>query len=261
MIKTEVDPGNVLGRQFTELERRNLPFAARQAVNATAFATREEWSRVMPRVFDRPTSLTLRAVLYKKATAQVSSAEIFIRDEAFKGAPPARYLAAQVSGGSRAMKSFEKRLQQAGYLPAGMFAVPGKGAPQDAFGNVPAKVVQQVLSQLGARSDQYQNETDTSRKRRRRRGGSDFFAVKSKRGNLLPGVYRRREMAAGDAARRAIGASSRIDSIFIFVSKVGYRARYDIFGLAERIYGRLFPFHFDRELEKAVNTSKYRGRG
>ncbi len=253
MIKTEVDPGNVLSRDFTELERKNLPFATLQAVNATAFATREEWKRVMPRVFDRPTALTLNAVLYKKATRGTLAAEVFIRDEAFKGVPPSRYLQAQVSGGTRALKGFEKRLQAAGHLPAGMFAVPGRGVQLDSSGNIPRGVVTAVLSGLSAQQDKYQNVSEDSTRRRRARRkarGGEYFALSRRRGKLSPGVYERIKTGFGTAVR----------SVFAFVSRANYRERYDIFGLAERTYGRLFPFHFERELEKAVSTSKFRGK-
>ena len=260
LIRIEVDADNVLARQFTELERQNLPFAVVQACNATAFEMRNRWAQTAGRVFDRPTALTVRASQYEKATKQKPYAVVKLRDEALNGTPPARYLLPQVEGGGRRTKGMEKLLQAKGAMPAGMFAVPGKGAQLDGYGNIKRSQVNQILSQLQARNDPLQNETEVSRRRRRRRGVADFFALKSKKGNLLPGIYQRREMAAGDAARRAIGATSRISSIFIFVRSVAYRKRYDIFGLAQRTWDKLMPFYFNRELQKALDTSKYRGR-
>jgi hypothetical protein len=262
VIRVDVDPGNVLQRGFTELEQRNLPFAVRQAVNQTAFAVRQRWMEVMPRIFDRPTALTLRAVLYRKATSARAGAEIYIRDEAYKGTPPAKYLQAQVEGGPRRLKGVEKRLQASGHMPHGMFAVPGKGVKLDAHGNIPGSQVNQILSQLGARFDPLQNETEKSRDRRRRRQAKqragDYFAVgprlrgKGKaRGHLPPGVYQRLSTGFGGALR----------SVLHFVRTVSYRPRYPIFDLARKIYDRQFPFHFERELAKAVQTSKFRGRG
>lgn len=257
IVRTEVDPGNVLAREFTALERQNLPFAAVQAANQTAFAVRQRWAEIMPRVFDRPTALTLKAILYRKATKQRPAAEVFVRDEAFKGNPPARYLEAQVTGGGRATKGMEKRLQAKGILPAGQYVVPGRGAELDAHGNIPGSQVNRILSQLGARFDPLQNETDKSAGRRRRREAKkdqrrgDFFALRKQRGRLGPGIYQR--------VRTGFGSTVR--SILRFVSSVSYRPRYDIFGLAERLYAREYPFHFERELGKAVQTSKFRGRG
>jgi len=252
LVRIAVDADNLLGRQFSELERQNLGFAVMQACNATAFEIRQTWARTAGRVFDRPTALTVRAAQYKKATPQKLFAEIYLRDEASNGTPPARYLQAQVEGGQRRKKGFEVLLQQKGAMPAGMFAVAGKGAELDRFGNVKAGQVSKILSQLGARQDRYQNQSDTSQKRRRarRKRGGEYFVVQQKRGRLLPGIYERIETGFGSAVR----------SVFIFTRDARYKPRYNIFALAEREWDRLMPFYFNRELEKALQSSKYRGR-
>ncbi len=252
LVRIAVDADNMLGRQFSELERQNLGFAVMQACNATAFEIRQSWARTASRVFDRPTAMTLRAAQYRKATRQTLYAEIYLRDEASNGTPPAKYLQAQVDGGQRRKKGFEVLLQQKGAMPAGMFAVAGKGAQLDRFGNVKAGQVSKVLSQLGARLDPYQNETEVSRGRRRagRRRGGEYFVVKQRHGRLLPGVYERIETGFGSAVR----------SVFIFTRSANYRPRYNIFALAQREWDRLMPFYFNRELQKALESSKYRGR-
>ena len=56
------------------------------------------------------------------------------------------------------------------------------------------------------------------------------------------------------------GFGSGVAIILAFVRKASYRPRYRIFDLAERMYPRLFEFHFDNELRKALETSKFRGR-
>lgn len=257
LVKVLVDADNELGRKFTDLERKNLPFAVRQAVNATAFAVRQRWSEIAPRIFDRPTGLTVRAPLYTKATAARPYADIFIRDEASNGTPPAKYLQAQVAGGARAKTGLEILLQAKGAMPAGYFAVPGKGAELDQYGNIKKGQISRVLSQLGARNDPLQNETETSRDRRRRRAvkrgtrGGEFFVLPKKRGRMLPGIYQRLQTGFGSAVK----------SLFIFVRSTRYKPRYDIMGIAQKIYDRQLPFHFKRELDKALQTSKFRGRG
>ena len=146
------------------------------------------------------------------------------------------------------------RLAAQGILPAGMQAVPGKGVDLDGFGNIAGSTMNRVLSQLGARFDPLQNETDTSRARRQKREAKqrrgDYFAVKQKRGGLRPGIYQRVRTGFGSAVR----------SILAFVRPASYKPRYRIFDLAERMYPRLFAFHFENELRKAVETSKFRGR-
>lgn len=256
LLRVDVDPDDVLGRRFSELERNNLRFAVMQAANNTAFAVREEWKRQMPRVFDRPTALTRNAILYIKATKARMEAVVYVRDEAFKGTPPARYLLGQVKGGQRLMKPFENRLAAQGILPAGTQAVPGRGVKLDGHGNIPGAELNRVLSQLGARVDPLQNETATSRTRRRKREDKqgtrrgDYFALKQRRGRLLPGVYQRVRTGFGTA----------LASILVFVRKGTYKPRYRIFDMAERLYRRQFAFQFERELEKAVQNSKFRGR-
>lgn len=256
LVKIDVDADNMLGRKFSDLEREQLPFAIMQACNATAVEIRDVWARTAPRVFDRPTPMTVKAAQYEKATKSRLYATIKLRDEAVGGTPPAKYLLAQVEGGTRGKKGVELLLQSKGAMPAGMFAVPGRGAELDAFGNIKASQVNQILSQLGARRDPYQNETETSRARRRNRAakrgvrGGEFFALRARRGKLLPGIYERLTTGFGSALR----------SVLVFVRSARYEKRYDIFGLAERTWNRLMPFHFNRELEKALASSKYRGR-
>src|SRR4051812_49671312 len=116
LLQFAVDPDGVTNRVFTELERKNLPFACAQAANATAFGIRQKWAQVMPRVFDRPTPITQRAIVYQKATPQKPFAIVKVRDEASNGTPPARYLLAQVQGGQRLMKPFENILSAQGIL-------------------------------------------------------------------------------------------------------------------------------------------------
>ena len=61
--------------------------------------------------------------------------------------------------------------------------------------------------------------------------------------------------------RISTGFGSALRSVLHFVRSVSYTPRYRIYDLAERLYAREFPFHFERELAKAVQTSKFRGRG
>ena len=254
LLKFEVDPDGVTGRVFTALEREQLPFACMQAANATAFGIRQKWADVMPRVFYRPTPLTQRAIVFEKATKAKPFAIVKVRDEAFKGTPPARYLLAQVQGGQRLAKPFENRLAAQGILPPGTHAVPGKGARLDAYGNLPGKDLNQILSQLGARFDPLQNETATSRARRQKRQAksnrSDYFALKQKRGGLRPGIYQRVRTGFGNG----------VAIILAFVRKAAYRPRYHIFQLAERMYPRLYAFHFENEMKKALANARTRGR-
>lgn len=256
-IVTEVDVGGLFDRQLTQIEREQLPFAAMMAANDTAFATRQAWAEKMPRVFDHPVPLTLNAVLYTKATKQRLAADIFIRDEAFKGTPPAKYLEAEVTGGTRRFKRMERALQAKGVLPVGMYVVPGKGLKLDAYGNIPKGEVTSILSQLGANPDPLSRASDVSRYKRIRKEikhqgfTTEMFAVSKQRGGLKPGVYQRVDLGRlGHAVR----------PVLFFVTAVTYKPRFDIFRMAKAIYEQQFPFHFEREFSKAMETARIRGK-
>ena len=262
LIKIDVDADNMLARQFTALERTQLPFAVMQAVNATAFEIRETWKRTAQRVFDRPTPLTMNAVLYRKATKQQLYATVFIRDEAHKGTPPDKYLQPQVEGGQRRLKGMERLLQGANLMPQNRYAVPGKGAPLDAYGNVKSGEVRKIISQLQAGREQgyVSNESAVSRRRRHRRedrsgaSRSDYFVIRQKTGPLVPGIWQRARTYTG------AGGHSGVWLVYAFVGRAHYSPRYDIYGLAQRQWNTLMPFYFNRELAKALETSKYRGK-
>lgn len=262
LLRIDVDPGNVLARQFSAIEQKHIPFALTRAVVLTAQELQRDWTATMQRVFDRPTPFTQKAIRYKLLPGG-KGAQIFVRDEATGGTPPARYLLPQVVGGQRLLKPFEKRLQSRGILPAGMQSMPGKGVQLDAYGNIPGSAMNRILSQLGARRDDKSNETDTSRGRRLRREKKrqeergSFFAVKVKRGGMLPGIYQRQNL--GGAAVESTGVRSTARSILIFTRPARYPVKYRIFERAQRVYGVYFPKYFDHALQSEIQLSALRG--
>lgn len=249
MIKTHVDPGNVLSRALTELEKQQLPFAAMQAANKTAWEVREMWREKAGEVLDRPTAMTMRAVVYKRASKSNPVAEVKIRDEAAKGTPPEKYLQAQVMGGQRAHTRFEKALIAAGVMQSNRYAVPGNQAPLDGHGNLAGGVIVAMLSRIRASRDAYQNETAVSRRRNAGKGKASYFAVRKQRGKLRPGIYQRLSTGFGSAVR----------SMLIFVSGARYKKRFTVFDYAQKAHSRLFPFFFRREFDKAMSSARLKG--
>jgi len=278
VIKIEIDPGHVFQREFTALEQKNLPFALQQTVNRTADEIKRAWENTAQRVFDRPVQMTRRAVMVKKArytrnasgARKIEAAQVYIRDEAHKGTPPAKYLLAQVYGGTRRATGLEAGLQRIGVLTGNDRTVLGKGASTDGSGNIRSGVVKQILSQLHAQRDSYANESDVSRARRRKRyarqgiRGGEYFVVRGRgqRGYTMnrDGSARRSSLHPGIYQRFSSGFGSGVRSVFVFVNGATYRPRYDIFKMAQREWNRLIPLFFDRELKKAVETSMFRGR-
>lgn len=270
-IRIEVDTAGVLDRAFTDLEQRQFPFVATTTANKVADEIRFRWTRLLRRGLENPVRMTQNAAMVKRARYQrgasgqraVQGAEVFIRDEAAKGTPPARYLIPQVFGGAGHDRGIDRGLRRAGILGLGQYAIPvADSTLTDANGNVKNGVVQQILSQMGAQFDPLTNETATSRSRNARRGSRNaalkpknrrFFAVteKNRKGgsrHLSPGIYWR---------------DGRVDltKVYHFTKRPSqYRSRLDIFGVAQKAFDQVFPFHFNRELAKALESSKFKGR-
>lgn len=244
MISQRFDDRGLIAN-LNDAEKRRLPTAVLIALNDSAFTVRAKWGSETLNVFDRPTSLTQRGALVRKATSANLQAEVYIRDDATKGTPPSRYLQSQVRGGPREQKPFENRMQA---IPqARKFYIPGKGMTSqlDRYGNVPARLISKILSQLGTRRDPTQNETAVSRARRLRKqgkkgGGGSYFMLNQRRGKLRPGVvYERIKTAQGSAVRSVLIGTDNAPT---------YRKRYDVFALAQRMFDVEFGRRFSRAL-------------
>jgi hypothetical protein len=173
-------------------------------------------------------------------------AKIWIKDDAGKGTPAAKYLLPEIAGGARNMKRFERRLQLMGILPPGMFAVPGDGAKLDGYGNIPASTIEQILSALGAAeiySGYTANRTPTSRKRKGRRIAEYFVGSP---GGAPLGIYQRFGFAHGSAVK----------PVLIFVRQPVYRPRYDFQEIAAKVVRDQFPRQFSEAYQRAVATAR-----
>lgn len=243
-----------LGEVRAIVEQR-VPAGVVRAVNDTAFGVRAAWQREAVSVFDRPTAFTRNAVLVAKAGSSFSArgaefrggrgateveARIYLRDDALKGTPPVKYLFPQVQGGLRTAKRFEQALRHAGILPAGMFVVAASGAKLDRYGNIRGTDYSRILRHLRSSSDAHQNITN-SRRSRAARSRSAFFAIRPRidRSHLKPGVYERRGSTGAD-----------IVPWLVFVDRVSYRKRYDVFDVGQRFIDANLPARLAAELAK-----------
>lgn len=249
MFGAAIDSGAFV-RRLTDLERKALPGIALRSLNDAAFEVRAAWRERIPYVFDRPTQLTLSAPLYRKATPQKLEAEVYIRDEATKGTPPAKYLAPQVFGGERRQKAHELLLERnAGLMP---FFVPSRQAQRDQHGNIRTREITKILSQMRANRLGDQRESDRTRasrlrRQRKRGGGGSYFVLRQRHGRLQPHViFERIDTAFGSAVRPVLVGKRSAPS---------YRARYDVFALAQQIFGARFARNFRARL-----TTLTRGR-
>ncbi len=97
------------------------------------------------------TPYALRAFRVIKSTPETLESRVELRqDSPGKGNEYNKALGHLFSGGTRAWKKMEGAFLKTGYLPPGYAMVPGAAAPLDAFGNIPASFIRQLLSYLGA---------------------------------------------------------------------------------------------------------------
>jgi len=215
---------------------KSIPVATSNALNTTIFKIKDLEVQEMSHVFDRPTRFTLNALFVKRATAQDLTAMVFLKE----GLGKLHYLRPQIYSGARPLKGFEKMLRQAGFLPSGMFAVPGSAAKLDANGNMSRGQLMQVMSalKLAERTAGYSaNRTAASVKRKR--GKVPLFFVGKPGGGRLPlGVWQSFRFGVGTAVK----------PVLIFVKQPTYKKLFKFFEVAERIAAKAFPLHLEREL-------------
>lgn len=258
-FSTQIDARELVAN-LADIERRQFPFAVMQTINDALFETRDEWQDTMSRVFDRPTRWTLQAVLYRKATKESLYGELFLRDEVGDGIAPDKYLRFEVRGGQRAAKRSEVLLRRAGILGGGEFIVPARRAPLDEFGNVPARTITAILSDLQAQFDETQNSTLKSRrsrlgknrkgrlfkradlKVRRGRRRAVYFYNPKQRGKLPRGIFRK--------VRTAFGVS--LEGVLMIVRGTHYEPIYDVFAISNRVFNESFARRWPDNLNAAV---------
>lgn len=215
--------------------KKSIPVATANALNSTAFKVKDMNVVEMKRVFDRPTRFTLNSLYVYRATVANLTARVFLKENN----PGKHYLRPEIFGGRRLPKPFEEALRTKGFLPAGMFAVPGSAAQLDAFGNMSRGQIVKILSALGAaeRTAGYSaNRTQRSIRRRRKQLGQYFVG---KPGGRLPlGVWQSFRFASGSAVK----------PILIFVSEPHYKQRYNFAGVSASTASKAFPYFFEQEL-------------
>jgi hypothetical protein len=211
---------------------RQMPFLISYALNKSMYDARDAARAEMAKVFDRPTPYTLNSLKITPSTKSDLRAELSFREFP---RPAWKWLGPQVHGGRRGPKAFENALRAKGILGAGQFVVPGPGVRLNAYGNIPAPLIVQVLSQIGAaeyKAGFQANMTARSRGRAIKKAGGQFFVVKGK------GVYKR--------------SGKTVVPVLIFVSAASYRARFPYYDVARRTIPAAFERHFREAFERFV---------
>jgi hypothetical protein len=250
-VKVKITNKDEVLKIYTDENGFHIPTISMRALNLTADQVKEALVEEMRRTFDRPVPYTLNAPYVKYASKTNLTARVLLREFGGKSRSE-KYLLTQVHGGGRGLKSFESALRKIGTLPDGMYAVPGQKAPMNAYGNINPGFIVQILSYFRAFGEQgYKaNITDKGKARLAKGGkakrGIRYFAIRTREGNLAPGIYRKTSFAFGNA----------IEPMIMFVKRPSYRQLLKWDQVAQGVIDRNWEANFKQASEGVVLWGK-----
>ncbi|SFI75897.1 hypothetical protein [Nitrosomonas sp. Nm34] len=251
MIEVKADFSQLL-EKMTTLQMKQIPFAMSLAINRTAKKIKEAQEREIKDVFDRPTPYIQNSVFLKPSTKNDLTAIVGIKDQSVKAVPPSKILSAEIVGGERRLKRFERALRAVGALPPGYFTRPGEGAALDAYGNISKGQINQMLAYFQAfpEAGYKANSTAESRAKLKRgtkaKMGISYFVGAPGGGKLPLGIWQRIHSGFGTAVR----------PILIFIPTALYEATLDFRFVAESVIEKEFYGEFNKALVEAMRTAK-----
>lgn len=244
-IRSDID--QVISK-LRNLRRDQLPFAIAKAVTGTAQLVKKALNSEMLYAFDRPTPYTLGSLYLSPATKAIPVAKVWLKDDAGKGTPAAKYLLTEITGGGRRYKRFERALAARGLLPDGMFAMPGSAARIDAFGNMERGQLMQVLSAVGAAETRSGYQANRTARSAKRKGASlaEYFVGKPGGGKAPLGIWQRFKFGVGGAVK----------PVAIFTKAPVYQVRYRFQEIAAQVVREEFASQFNTAYAEAIATAR-----
>lgn len=240
---------------------RQARFAMSVALNRTAVLAADAVRATMPSVFDRPTPWVIKSLRVNRSTKANLVAEIAYKDKGLYGSSRTMIEPHVHQGVKRQHKAMETRLQRAGHLPSGWYAVPGSAAKLDSYGNMSQGQISQLLNVLGTYTESGYNKANAKTSARLARGdakkglaGFVYWinpAAGRRQSGLPPGVYQ----------RVGVGSTARSRPVLVFVRNVSYRPRLDFYGIAGDVAKKELPAQFDKAFSDAMRSSILRRQG
>lgn len=240
-------------KQLADVKDKQLPFATSLAINRTAQKVKLKQEHEIRDVFDRPTPFIQNSQFIKYSNKRNLTATVGVKDFSFgKGVPAVKPLLAEIGGGERRLKRFERALRSAGVLPNGYMIVPGEAADIDQYGNIKGSQIVKILSYFRAfpEAGYKANSTEASRaklaKSTKSRRGVSYFVGAPGDGKSPLGIWQRIYSNFGTAIR----------PIMIFVKSTNYDPIYDFKFVAESTVQKEFDREFIRAWEEAERTER-----
>lgn len=227
-----------------------LPFAMMTAINKSAEQGRSDVQTAMKSSFDRPTAWVINSLRIKYATKDKLGTALAFKDK--NSVENSRTMVEpHVYSGTRRFKAMEARLLAANYLPRGYNVVPGEGATLDAYGNMSAGTISQILNVLGTYTEAGYSTANSTTIDRLAKGtkktyGFVYWVNRVGSGShLAPGVYKRVYTAFGTSLK----------PMLMFVRRAKYKERLDFYGIGNASFNRHFPGYFDTAFKQAIDTA------
>lgn len=228
-------------------QARQIPFAASQALNATARTIRAATLAEMAANFDRPTPLVMKSLFIAPATKAKLQAAVYLKDREIGGKNSrsmAEILGHQFAGGTRLRKRLEDAFTTAGLIRPGEYLVPGPDAKLDQYGNLSRGQTQQIYAALRLFRDPYQNVTQSKRSQRNAKAAGRIFWSDGR------GAHKRRRGLWATDAR----GFPRL--LMLVIPTPVYRRRIDMDKIAAEIMQSDFDANFDAALKQALATAR-----
>jgi hypothetical protein len=233
-VKSDLDRFKSFNRQMAA----QVAFASSLALNRTAEHARGALRSTMSRVFDRPTPFTLNSLFIKPATKTNLVARVGHKDKSAVN----KYLKAEIEGGQRELKGFERVFERLG---GSGFLVPTDNVRKNSYGNLSRAQVQKIVAAASSSN------------------GSDpraiFVVPMGAKSHLAPGIYQRVPVRTRVRGGRVTGGGgSKVKTLMLFKTATRYRPIYDLKGVVERTVQSEFSRQFAAAMDYALSTARIR---
>ena len=214
-----------------EIKYENPQLMLRAAKNAAFGWVMPEIKAAISEAFDNPTPYTISATKFEITSSNPPVITIYLRQPDRMGA---HYLTAQVEGGERSSKGFERALGIGWLMPA-------SGAKLNKYGNISTGQLRQILSVLGNKGAGGYSFALTGKSSQRNTKERDYFQITpGNQSGLHPGVYRRKAVGrsaktgthkAGQRGKRSGVVQARgIEPVLLAYNEpTNYRKRLDFY--------------------------------
>lgn len=212
MATVTVDADGVV--QAFGRQQRQMPFAVAYTLTQVARLAREAETAEIMQVFDNPAPFTRTAVGTIPANKTSLESSVFIKDR------QARYLRAEVEGGQRDLKPFEKIFGKG-------IALPGAGARLNQYGNLTRATIKKIAAEL--------NSSGTSKR---------YFKGQPRGHNLPEAIYAR------------VDGNRKIVPVLVFATSAEYQSRLRFSEVAELTARESFAREMLQAWERALATAR-----